>query len=208
MSPVPTVQHWFRENGSGKQVVGGSRQIVQERWLVRRRSGSRRAGYAAASLPRLGSACFRQRGCLRFRSKNRVSLPIRCRSPGPGCCRTACSPGLCNAGATGERADQPVALLDEKGAHRRWALQGTARQARASLAPVRGYAGLSVTDPRVFAALGDLVPPLGSGTLEVPIWGGSCVVCLSLGPAFGVFARHFKLVATVFDSDGRLQGGR
>jgi hypothetical protein len=70
------------------------------------------------------------------------------------------------------------------------------------------YSGLSVTDPRVFAALSGLVPPIGSGALEVPIKGESCVVCLSLGPAFGASARHFKLVATVFDSGGRLQGAR
>ena len=68
------------------------------------------------------------------------------------------------------------------------------------------YNHISVTDPAVRYMLKNQFPAEGQETIEMPLLAGdNCYLCMSLGPAFTVQQKHFKLVATIFDFDGYIQ---
>ncbi len=69
------------------------------------------------------------------------------------------------------------------------------------------YCNLAMTDPKVKRMLSRQYPSQGSeAKLVTLLKGDNYYLCVSLGPRFGVKQLHYKIVATVFDFDGYLQG--
>ncbi len=68
------------------------------------------------------------------------------------------------------------------------------------------YSHFSITDPVVRKILGRQYPEEGDDEVVTTLnKGDDYYLCLSLGPQFTKYNRHYKLVATVFDYDGYLQ---
>ena len=69
------------------------------------------------------------------------------------------------------------------------------------------YENFSVTCPSARRILSNQYPNEGESAIIMPLRkGDDYVLCLSLSPRFGDLQYHYKLVATVFDFDGYLQG--
>lgn len=69
------------------------------------------------------------------------------------------------------------------------------------------YSGISITDPAIRRIFSNQYP--GEGGVEVvkPLLVRDNIrLCVSLGPAFGPNARHFKFIAAIFDFTGNIQG--
>lgn len=68
------------------------------------------------------------------------------------------------------------------------------------------YDNISVTCPSTRRILTNQYPNEGQEPVTMPLRNGDdYVLCMSLSPRFGYGDHHYKLVATVFDSDGYLQ---
>lgn len=69
------------------------------------------------------------------------------------------------------------------------------------------YDGLSVTCPSTRRIFTNQYPDEGGEAVTLPLRkGDDYALCISLSPRFGGAQHHYKLVATVFDFDGYLQG--
>lgn len=69
------------------------------------------------------------------------------------------------------------------------------------------YEGLSITCPSTRRMLANKYPAEGEAAITLPLRkGDDYALCISLSPRFGGAQQHYKLVATVFDYDGYLQG--
>lgn len=69
------------------------------------------------------------------------------------------------------------------------------------------YNNLAMTDPKVKRMLGRQHPKAGEkAKVRTLIKGDNYYLCVSLSPRFGTQQLHYKIVATVFDFDGYLQG--
>jgi len=69
------------------------------------------------------------------------------------------------------------------------------------------YFNLAMTDPKVKRMLGRQYPQAGDEARQLTLFkGDNYYLCVSLGPRFGSQQFHYKIVATVFDFDGYLQG--
>lgn len=69
------------------------------------------------------------------------------------------------------------------------------------------YEGLSVTCPSTRRIFTNQYPDKDGEAVTLPLRkGDDYVLCISLSPRFGGAQYHYKLVATVFDYDGYLQG--
>jgi len=68
------------------------------------------------------------------------------------------------------------------------------------------YEHISITDPAIRKMLGRQYPDQGGDEVVTTLRkGDDCYLCLSLGPAWTDYNRHYKLVATIFDFDGYIQ---
>jgi len=69
------------------------------------------------------------------------------------------------------------------------------------------YTNLAMTDPKVKRMLSRQYPKAGEKEkLKTLLKGDNYYLCVSLSPRFGDQQLHYKIVATVFDFDGYLQG--
>jgi len=69
------------------------------------------------------------------------------------------------------------------------------------------YCNLAMTDPKVKKMLGRKYPQAGAEPVQMTLLkGDNYYLCVSLTPRFGEQQFHYKIVATVFDFDGYLQG--
>lgn len=69
------------------------------------------------------------------------------------------------------------------------------------------YDGLSVTCPSTRRIFTNQYPDDGGEAATLPLKkGDDYLLCVSLSPPFGGSQHHYKLVATIFDYDGYLQG--
>ena len=69
------------------------------------------------------------------------------------------------------------------------------------------YEGLSVTCPSTRRIFTNQYPDEGREAVTLPLRkGDDYLLCVSLSPRFGGAQHHYKLVATIFDHDGYLQG--
>jgi len=69
------------------------------------------------------------------------------------------------------------------------------------------YEGLSVTCPSTRRIFTNQYPAEGEDAITLPLKkGDDYAICISLSPRFGGAQNHYKLVTTVFDYDGYLQG--
>lgn len=68
------------------------------------------------------------------------------------------------------------------------------------------YANISVTCPVTRLVLKNKYPGEGEEPITMPLRkGDDYIICISLGPLFGVHNCHYKLATTFFDFDGYLQ---
>ena len=69
------------------------------------------------------------------------------------------------------------------------------------------YQNISITDPAIRHLLGNQYPAQGGAEVVTTLNDGdNYLLCVSLCPRFGAANRHYKLVATVFDHTGNIQG--
>jgi len=69
------------------------------------------------------------------------------------------------------------------------------------------YSNISITDPATRKMLKNQYPHEGGEPITTKLRAGdNCFLCMSLGPRYTEYNRHYKLVATVFDFDGYIQG--